>query len=364
MKEDSTDIESSNIVKHYQQRPKKTEPEHFYRELLMLFTHWRNDVKDLKGNCLSFETMYLNKKDEIDSKRGEYEPSRVVVNTIEQAILMGSSLENECLDFVEPENEHNELIDRDNGDRLCQKLQEIKGCKKLFGGVSIIAVGDLFQLKLVMDGWIFSQPCQNYGPLATNLWRDNFQMYELTEIMRQKDDKEFAEILNRLRKGKHTTDDLAKLKGALTTNDSKLSNIPHLFATRKEVFGFNEKIFSQSSSEMKVVIKAIDWVIGCPNEALHPRILCKVPDDNSKTMGQVSDLQLVIDVPAEITNNVNVQDGVTNGSPCIVKKFDYFVQDSERVSIVWVEFLEESTGQKIRTEHFRLYHNGIERFWK
>lgn len=201
------------------------------------------------------------------------------------------------------------------------RLQEIKGCKKLFGGVSIIAVGDLFQLKPVMDGWIFSQPCQDYGPLATNLWRDNFQMYELTEIMRQKDDKEFAEILNRLRERKHTTDDLAKLKGALTTNDSKLSNIPHLFATRKEVFGFNEKIFSQSSSEIKVIIKAIDWVIGCPNESLHPRILSKVPDDSSKTMGLVSDLKLVIDVPAEITNNVNVQYGVTNGSPCIVKKF-------------------------------------------
>lgn len=123
------------------------------------------------------------------------------------------------------------------------RLREIKGCKRLFSGVSIIAVGDPFQLKPVMDGWIFSQPCQNYGPLATNLWIDNFQMYELTEIMRQKDDKEFVEILNRLREGKHTTDDLAKLKGSWTTNDSKLYNIPYLFATRKEVFGFNEKIF-------------------------------------------------------------------------------------------------------------------------
>lgn len=34
---------------------------------------------------------------------------------------MGSSLENECLDFVAPEIEHNEDIDRENGDRLCQK---------------------------------------------------------------------------------------------------------------------------------------------------------------------------------------------------------------------------------------------------
>lgn len=30
----------------------ETEPEKYYRELLMLFTHWRNEVKDLKGNCL------------------------------------------------------------------------------------------------------------------------------------------------------------------------------------------------------------------------------------------------------------------------------------------------------------------------
>lgn len=93
--------------------------EKFYRELLMLFIYWRNEVKDLKGNCLFFEIMYLNKKDEIDSKRGEYELSRVVVNIIEEVILMGSLLENECFDFVVFENEYNEFIDRDNGDRFC-----------------------------------------------------------------------------------------------------------------------------------------------------------------------------------------------------------------------------------------------------
>lgn len=106
----------------------------------------------------------------------------------------------------------------------------------------------------------------------------------------------------------------------MTTGDSKLYNIPHLFATRKEVFRFNEKIFSQSSSEIKVIIKDRDWVIGCHYESLHSRILCKVPDDSSNTMDLVSDLKLVIDVPADITNNVNVQDGVTNGSPCFAKK--------------------------------------------
>lgn len=41
---------------------------------------------------------------------------------------------------------------------------------------------------------------------------------------------------------------------------------------------------------MKVVIKVIDWVIGCFNEVLYLRILCKVFDDNLKIMGLVFDL--------------------------------------------------------------------------
>lgn len=37
-------------------------------------------------------------------------------------------------------------------------------------------------------------------------------MYELTEIMRQKDDRDFAEPLNRLQEGLQTDEDIAKLK--------------------------------------------------------------------------------------------------------------------------------------------------------
>lgn len=38
-----------------------------------------------------------------------------------------------------------------------------------------------------------------------------------------------------------TTDDLAKLKGALTTGFSDLANIPDLLAISNEVFRLNEK---------------------------------------------------------------------------------------------------------------------------
>ena len=68
----------------------------------------------------------------------------------------------------------------------------------IFRGVNIIAVGDLYQLKPVMGQFIFEDYSRNYEPLATNLWTEYFKIYNLTQIMRQKDNKKFAQLLNRL----------------------------------------------------------------------------------------------------------------------------------------------------------------------
>ena len=80
------------------------------------------------------------------------------------------------------------------------RLQQLTGTKSDFGGISIIAVGDLYQLKSVRDEWIFREPETEKGPLslACNLWKEHFLMYELTQIMRQKDDLYFSELLNHL----------------------------------------------------------------------------------------------------------------------------------------------------------------------
>ena len=72
---------------------------------------------------------------------------------------------------------------------LNARLQQIMGTKDLFGGISLITVGDLFQLKPVFDKWIFENPAIGYSGLASNIWRENFTLFELTEIMRQKDDR-------------------------------------------------------------------------------------------------------------------------------------------------------------------------------
>ena len=92
-----------------------------------------------------------------------------------------------------------------------RRLQHIVGNQQPFGGIHIIAVGDLFQLKPVMDSWKFKNPSKDYIPLAINLWQEHMTMFELDEIMRQKG-REFAELLNRLREGNQANDDINLLK--------------------------------------------------------------------------------------------------------------------------------------------------------
>lgn len=68
-------------------------------------------------------------------------------------------------------------------------LQQIMANKSPFGNLSLITVEDLFELKPVFDKWIFENINDSYSALATNIWSEYFTLVELTEIMRQKDDK-------------------------------------------------------------------------------------------------------------------------------------------------------------------------------
>ena len=72
--------------------------------------------------------------------------------------------------------------------QLNNRLKDFKGSKDDFGGVSVITLGGLFQLKPVMDSYVFTdvQCLNSYNILAPSLWRKYFKMFELDEIMRQR----------------------------------------------------------------------------------------------------------------------------------------------------------------------------------
>ena len=209
------------------------------------------------------------------------------------------------------------------------RLQEIMGTNIPFGGLSILAVGDLFQLKPVFDSWIFSQfyNTTDLSCMATNLWLDYFDFFELQIVMRQKDDHAFALLLNRLRECNHTDDDRETLRKQRIDCQSHeyndLKDLPHLFCRKKDVFAHNTSILSNMAESNLVHIDAIDCISGALNKSLTQNILSRIPKDASKTMNLPQKLILGLGLPSEICLNVDTDDGITNGAPCIVKKFDY-----------------------------------------
>ena len=106
-----------------------------------------------------------------------------------------------------------------------------------FGGVSVLAVGDLLQLNPVGESPVFINNTHSSSNLAGSLWSKLFQMFELIEIVRQKNDPQFAELLNRIRVGNATSNDIKELE-ELEQNDVPKDSI-QLFLTNSEVDSFN-----------------------------------------------------------------------------------------------------------------------------
>ena len=81
-----------------------------------------------------------------------------------------------------------------------KRLQQIKDVSDdaVFGGVSILAVGDLYQLPPVCQTPLFRTVSDCYAQLygSGSLWVDHFLVLELTEIMRQRGDSAFLQSEN------------------------------------------------------------------------------------------------------------------------------------------------------------------------
>ena len=80
-----------------------------------------------------------------------------------------------------------------------------------FGGISITAVGDFFQLLPVCDQFVF-QDGKGHVQGATHLWRSLFMMFELTTNMCQRGDTTYSEVLNHIRTGRLTRGDIRLLR--------------------------------------------------------------------------------------------------------------------------------------------------------
>lgn len=99
-----------------------------------------------------------------------------------------------------------------------QRLKEILSISnnQLFAGHSIITVGDLYQLPPIRRKFVFEDYKNNVYNLS-HPWL-LFKMIELTKNMRQKDDQQFTELLNRFRIASQTDGDIQRLSSTCITH--------------------------------------------------------------------------------------------------------------------------------------------------
>ena len=106
--------------------------------------------------------------------------------------------------IIEDEISLDNTAQDDTMNRTLNDAFQVPECEKkttIYNNISMIKVGDFMQLNL-RGTPIFENKTNAEDPYANlrpNRWKDNFKCFELTECMRQRNDNNFARILNTAR---------------------------------------------------------------------------------------------------------------------------------------------------------------------
>ncbi|XP_055081793.1 uncharacterized protein LOC129456714 [Periophthalmus magnuspinnatus] len=221
------------------------------------------------------------------------------------------------------------------------RLRQIKqrGDVSPFGNVSLIAVGDFYQLPPVMAKGLYTDN------LPLNFW-SSFKMAELKTIVRQKDTT-FAELLNRLRTRSKGTpmlhEDIHILQSRETGEESSAL---HIFPTNSQV---NEHNFNQLQATCPdyQTIDAQDYHYNRKTGKMETKVTPHSKDNLTSLQKQ-----LFLGVPARVMlcKNIDVEDGLVNGVCGTVTH----ISETERNGLpeaVYVQFDDINVGTQRRKKY-------------
>ena len=196
---------------------------------------------------------------------------------------------------------------------LDMRLREVKQVPDVaFGGISVFLFGDILQLRPVLARYIFEDPTSERFKLAfliCSLW-NMFQVVILRTNHRQGEDKVYADILNRIRTGEFTEDDVKTLESRVRPLNH--SDIPQnalvVTCTNKEVNRINE--------ERLMTIEQKEYVY----ESINRRSTQKQFKPRTDASGAISGtplqktLRLKVGAKVMLTYNIDTCDCLTNGA--------------------------------------------------
>jgi len=202
------------------------------------------------------------------------------------------------------------------------RLRELRHTDKPFGGLSVIALGDLYQLPPVGQYPVYNRPTMSGG--ALHAWRAHFLIKELTHNFRAEDDPVWTSLLRRLRVGdkSHWPADSALLRSRLFPSGTIPADLPAFYATRKEVRAHTTmKLREAKKAGTKYdVHKARYLKVGQGEFTGDAKQHRHVDDEDCG--GLPHRLYLAKGFPVMLRHNIDADDGLVNGATGDVTSHD------------------------------------------
>ena len=226
--------------------------------------------------------------------------------------------------------------------KICSALKKIKQSTDDWGGVSILAVGDFFQLPPVGQSQLFRHPAKirTPGDLAPLLW-DSFLRHDLTEVMHQKD-LEFATALNYIQmnvpeKGSPEDIMLQSRELHLTCDSADYPrDVMHVYAQNAYCGEWNSKRLDHLDGQL-YSSRSQDFAKD-RNTNLANIPFPTNPRDTGNLLGV---LNVKVGARVMLTTNIDVCDGLTNGvMGCVLG----VVEKKQKIHVILVKFDSDSVG--------------------
>ena len=230
--------------------------------------------------------------------------------------------------------------------QLDLRLQEIKErIGVTFGGISIFCFGDILQLQPVCGKFIFDRPSNSSFYISfelDSLWH-KFSILNLEINHRQGKDKEYADMLNRIREGKQTKADIEHLEERIRPyGHSDLEDVSlYIVCKKKECARINSQYLCDLPGE-EISVKATHFH---KNQKKYKPSICK----KEGTVGNSSFmdiLRLKIGFKIILIHNIDTSDGLTNGQ--LGKLIGLIQAENGSISKFIVKFNKEKIGKKSR----------------
>ncbi len=237
--------------------------------------------------------------------------------------------------------------------KVHKRLTYIKGTTKdpeiQFGNISMLAVQDPYQLKPVCDTALHKAIAKPKKPedLAPLVWHQ-FKSHELTEIMRQKEDKQWATHLDKIRTcGKdglkeNSQEDLM-LRSRILTLDENHPNYPcqflHVYPRNQEARDWNVKRMNKIHGRIYTSHARFSANVNIDS--------LEIPDIPRKTGNLTKLLELKIGARVRIPVNIDNKDGLSNGVMGTVTEV-LLKPGTDNIEAVFVKFDNEKVGRLAR----------------